>query len=148
LREPLERLVAVDFRVCNGAAPEAGEISMTLDGDVAVALDDPARERRLDTFAGRPVHAVAGIGNPGRFFAQLRGHGLAVVEHPFPDHKNYLRGDLEFGDDLAVLMTAKDAIKCRGFARVGCWFVPVRARLATAFFDAVAERCKNAVARE
>ncbi|MDO1527414.1 tetraacyldisaccharide 4'-kinase [Fulvimonas sp. R45] len=139
LREPLDRLHTVDFRVCNGGDPAAGEVPMRLKGGRAVSLVDD-RERPLADFAGRRVHAVAGIGHPRRFFESLRALGVDVVEHAFPDHHAYAPADLDFGDGLPVLMTAKDAVKCRAFARDGWWSVPVRAVLPDDFFDAVCQR--------
>lgn len=139
LREPISRLASVDFRVCNGGEPHAGEIAMTLRGDVAVALTD-AREQALRALAGQRVHAVAGIGNPARFFDGLRAHGIDVVEHPFADHYAYVAADLDFGDTLPVLMTAKDAVKCAAFAQAHWWSVPVRAVLPRDFFDKMAAR--------
>ena len=143
LREPLSRLDEVDFRVCNGGEAEAGEVAMTLNGELAFALVDPQRRQPLRDFAGGRVHAVAGIGNPARFFAQLRAAGLDVIEHAFEDHFAFTANDLEFGDALPVLMTAKDAVKCHAFARVHHWQVPVRAQLPASFFDAVAQRLRQ-----
>ncbi len=137
LRDPLSRLDSVGFRVCNGGRAGRGEVSMRLVGDTAVSLSDPARRKPLRDFVGQRVHAVAGIGNPARFFATLRDAGIDVVEHRFADHHAYSAGDLDFGDAAAVLMTAKDAIKCRAFARPADWQVPVRAELPDSFFDAL-----------
>ena len=83
--------------------------------------------RSLASFRGNGVHAVAGIGNPQRFFDMLREAGLTVYEHPMPDHHAYKSGDLNFGDTLPVLMTEKDAVKCAAFADARCWYVPVTA---------------------
>ena len=140
LREPLARLETVDFCVCNGGRAQAGEVPMQLAGDVAVALNDFAARRPVGDFAGGRVHAVAGIGNPARFFAALRAVGIDVVEHPFPDHHAYAAGDLEFGDDLPVLMTEKDAVKCRVFPGQNRWQIPVRAVLPQTFLEAVCAR--------
>jgi tetraacyldisaccharide 4'-kinase len=74
------------------------------------------------------VHAVAGIGNPQRFFRYLRGRGIDVVEHPFPDHHPFTAADLTFGDNLPVLMTQKDAVRCRELENARLWYVPVVAR--------------------
>ena len=138
LREPLRRLRTIDLRVCNGAAT-AGEYAMQLHGDEARGvLDD--RPQSLDRFTGQRVHAVAGIGNPPRFFDSLRARGIDVIEHPFPDHHAYTPEELAFADALPVLMTDKDAIKCRPSARPHWWRVPVRAELAPAFFAALAVR--------
>jgi tetraacyldisaccharide 4'-kinase len=147
LREPVSRLAGVDFRVCNGGEPEAGEVAMTLQGDLAIALTDPQRQRPLRDFAGQRVHAVAGIGNPDRFFAQLRAAGLEVIEHSFEDHFAFAAADVDFSDHLPVLMTAKDAVKCGAFANPHHWSVPVRAHLPATFFDEVAKRLRAAASR-
>jgi len=140
LREPASRFAAFDFRVCNGDAPQAGEIGMRLAGDVATALAGDAPARALDTFAGARAHGVAAIGDPSRFFDALRARGIEVVTHPFPDHYAFVAADLDFGDGLPVLMTEKDAVKCASFARPNHWYVPVRAELAGIFFDTVAAK--------
>jgi tetraacyldisaccharide 4'-kinase len=129
LREPPSRLAAVDLVVVNGGdwpqAP-AGAISMRLVTDSARALADD-RTQPLAQFSGRRVHAVAGIGNPARFFRSLRAAGLDLVEHPFPDHHRYAEIDLAFGGDAPVLMTEKDAVKCGDFGRLPLWRVPAQA---------------------
>jgi tetraacyldisaccharide 4'-kinase len=141
LREPQSRAAACDFRVCNGGAPQQGEITMLLAGDAAVALQSGER-RRLSEFAGQRAHALAGIGNPGRFFAMLRTAGIEAVEHAYPDHHPFAPADVRFDDDQPVLMTEKDAIKCVAFADGRHWFVPVRAQLPREFFDAVAAKVR------
>jgi tetraacyldisaccharide 4'-kinase len=143
LRESEQHLSRVDFRVCNGGDAHAGEVPMRLRGDVAIALDDPSKSQPLSAFADRTVHAVAGIGNPDRFFAQLSAAGLNVIEHPFSDHHPFAAGDVEFGDAHPVLMTEKDAVKCRAFARSGTWSVPVRAELPQSFFDGLEARLRR-----
>jgi len=143
LREPLDRLSRVDFRVCNGAGAEPGEIAMRLMGDMAVAVAGASRTRPLSSFVRRRVHAVAGIGNPARFFTGLQARGIDVVPHAFPDHHAFVPGDLEFGDDLPVLMTEKDAIKCVNFASPDIWCVPVSADLPSAFIEALVARLRS-----
>ncbi|MGH8146095.1 MAG: tetraacyldisaccharide 4'-kinase [Rhodanobacteraceae bacterium] len=140
LREPLSRLRAVDFIVCNGGEPQANEVPMRLELGDAVSLAEPSRRTPLSDFSGAAVHAVAGIGNPARFFESLRACNIEPVEHPFPDHHRYTLADLDFGDGLPVLMTEKDAVKCRAFAAANMWAVPVAAELPTSFFDAIAAR--------
>ncbi|MFC4820488.1 tetraacyldisaccharide 4'-kinase [Dokdonella ginsengisoli] len=137
LREPVERLATLPFRVCNGAAAQAGEIPMRLSGDMAVALAGGGT-RPLESFAGTRAHAVAAIGNPERFFDRLRAHGIEVLPHAFADHHAFTASDLDFGDELPVLMTEKDAVKCLAFAAPRFWCLPVRAELPASFFDAVA----------
>src|SRR5262249_46395750 len=143
LREKETRLASVDFRVCNGDGAQPGEVSMKLRGDRAVALNDRTQSKSLHDFIGQRVHAVAGIGNPSRFFAMLRAAGLDVAEHPFPDHHSFAAGDLNFGDDASILMTEKDAVKCRAFAVANAWTVPVAADLPESFFDAVHARLET-----
>ncbi|SFW21877.1 tetraacyldisaccharide 4'-kinase [Luteibacter sp. UNCMF366Tsu5.1] len=147
LREPASRLADVDFVVVNGGVPGEGEIRMTLEGGVAVNMHDPMKTTPLADFAGRPAHAVAGIGNPARFFASLAAQGIAVDGHPFADHHAFTRDDFTFADGCPVLMTDKDAVKCRRFARPNWWRVPVRAVLPPSFYDAVAARIAEAKPR-
>lgn len=128
LREPVSRLQSVDWRVCNGGDAADGEVAMQLRGDQAVNVHD-GEIRALSSFARQPVHAVAGIGNPRRFFTSLRRLGLDVAAHPFPDHHAYQAGDLDFRDAQPVLMTDKDAIKCARLAPTNSWRVPVSAKL-------------------
>ena len=139
LREPLARLARVDFRVCHGGVAEAGEIPMQLRGDVAVNLRD-GRTQPLASFAGQRVHALAAIGHPRRFFDSLRAAGIAPIEHAFPDHHAFVAAELAFAGELPLLMTDKDAVKCRDFARSGWWRVPVQAELPPAFQAALAQR--------
>lgn len=140
LREPLARLAGIDFRVCNGGEPQDGEIAMRLVNDGAYRVDDPLFRAELAAFEGQRVHAVAGIGNPRRFFDSLRVLGIDAVEHPFADHHAYVEADLAFGDDAPVLMTEKDAVKCRAFAPSHWWALPVAALLPQDFFAALAAR--------
>lgn len=126
LREPAARLGEADLVVCNGAARD-GEFSMTLEGEAAESLAG-GKVRKLAEFTGE-IHAVAGIGNPGRFFEHLRRFGLRFDTRIFPDHYVYKRLDVRFDDAHPVLMTEKDAVKCRRFADDRLWCVPVKAGL-------------------
>ena len=147
LREPVERARQCDFRVVNfGAAGEVaqdavgfGEWPMRLEVSRAMPLLG-ARTRALSAFSGQRVHAVAGIGDPERFFATLRSQGIAVVPHAFPDHHVFEAADLQFGSDLPILMTEKDAVKCVPFASERMYAVPVDARLPEAFWIALLQK--------
>jgi tetraacyldisaccharide 4'-kinase len=140
LREPRSRLLRADITVVNGRAehrslrlrlpPGASVVTMEMAGGNACRVDSTAPERPLESFRGQRVHAVAGIGNPARFFRDLRERGLDIVEHPFADHHPFAAHDLEFGDTLPVLMTEKDAVKCRDFASSQLWYVPIVAQFA------------------
>ena len=124
LRESTGRLTEVDLVVVNGACGP-GEHPMTMRAESAVSLEPGIASRALAGFERQSVHAVAGIGNPGRFFACLRRAGLRLQEHVFPDHHVYVAADLDFGDDRPVLMTEKDAVKCRDFGLRNSWYIPV-----------------------
>ena len=130
LREPPSRLRQVDLIVANGS-PAAGEFAMRVQTGEAVNLLNGER-RPLTAFSGQPVHAVAGIGHPARFFTALQTAGLDVRAHTFPDHHAYRMQDLNFTDG-PVLMTAKDAVKCRRFARPDFWSVETSMDIDPAF---------------
>jgi tetraacyldisaccharide 4'-kinase len=134
LREPRSRLRAVDAVVTHGA-PEIEGYAMRLEGDLMHRMLDASDRRRAQSFAGQRVHAVAGIGDPERFFRSLAALGMQVVPHPFPDHHPFRPADLEFGDDAPIVMTDKDAVKCRGFAKPNFWVLPVGAVLDARFGD-------------
>jgi tetraacyldisaccharide 4'-kinase len=125
LREPIGRLSTVDFVVVNGEKSADHEISMQLLGDTAVNMKT-GEQKPLHEFQGE-CHAVAGIGNPGRFFKSLQLKGLACITHDFPDHYPFALNDIEFDDNKPVLMTEKDAVKCSQFANARHWSVPVKA---------------------
>jgi tetraacyldisaccharide 4'-kinase len=139
LREPAERALRCDFRVVNGGSAGFGEWAMTLRSERAVPLAG-GKALALSAFGGHRVHAVAGIGNPARFFDMLRDYGIGVVPHAFDDHHHYRAQDLEFGSELPVLMTEKDAVKCAPFATAGSYSVPVEAELPEAFWVALEAR--------
>ncbi|WP_101926963.1 MULTISPECIES: tetraacyldisaccharide 4'-kinase [Luteimonas] len=146
LREPASRSAACDFRVLNtgtdgGLEAGFGEWPMRLEtGQVLPLLG--GRPLPLAAFAGQRVHAVAGIGDPERFFSMLRAAGIAVVPHAFADHHRYTADDLRFGSDLPVLMTEKDAVKCMAFADRRHYSVPITAQLPEAFWIALIDRLR------
>ncbi len=149
LREPATRLSHVDAVVINGEPKpglleelaELGAPQPLLMRMVASALE-PVRGagghqilagealwgRRLEDMRGVRVHAVAGIGNPERFFALLRSHGLDIITHAFADHHAFTAHDLELPGTLPILMTEKDAVRCAAFASDRLGFVPVTAQ--------------------
>jgi tetraacyldisaccharide 4'-kinase len=138
LREPVGRLACVDLVVVNGLG-NRGEYPMAMRLTRVRPLRGDETERELRSLHGTSVHAVAGIGNPGRFFAALRQAGLRVEEHAFPDHHMFVPENLQFNDDRPVVMTEKDAVKCRDLAVENCWFAPVTIDLPQEFADRVDE---------
>jgi tetraacyldisaccharide 4'-kinase len=129
LRELPSRLREVDAIVSNGGQAGSGEFAMQLNGMQFYKLRDPATTATAADFQGQHVHAIAGIGHPERFFAHLQQLGLTPQTHAFPDHHRYCAADLAFGDDNAILMTEKDAVKCPLFAPENCWVLRVDAQL-------------------
>jgi tetraacyldisaccharide 4'-kinase len=138
LRERPARLRSVSAVVLNGdgLAEWPGALRMHLRGAELCAVDGSGRREALGLWSGRRVHALAGIGHPERFFATLAQAGLKVEAHAFPDHHRYQAADLKFSESLPVLMTEKDAVKCRTLAGSDCWYLPVVAEFAE---DAAAE---------
>lgn len=147
LREPPARAAEADALVFNGrivtvpGLPEnVPRYPMRLGGQVFRSLAEPARTARAADFVGRRVHALAGIGNPERFFGSLRELGLEPVCHPFPDHHRYTREELALPDAEVILMTDKDAVKCRILADARMWTLPVTAVLAPGLVEAILEK--------
>ena len=138
LREPLPARRA-DVLVVHGRAAAEGEVPMRLELGDARRLGQGATSatRPLTSFIGSPVHALAGIGDPSRFFNALRDAGLAPVEHPFPDHHAFTASDFAALTGAPILMTGKDAVKCRALDHSDAWEVPVRAVLPDAAIDAI-----------
>jgi tetraacyldisaccharide 4'-kinase len=137
LREPVQRLREADAVVWNGApersieevAAALPQVAMRLAGQGFVAVAGEARTCSADSLRGRRLYAIAGIGDPRRFFAQLRALDLDFEEHPFPDHHPYRATDLSFAADGVLLMTEKDAVKCAGLVPGEAWVLPVDAVL-------------------
>ena len=138
LRERPRRLDTVDFIVVNGDGP-------FVPGEFRMRLQHQAWHQLNDSGSGAPptgsrIHAVAGIGNPQRFFSQLQYQGYDVIPHAFADHHVYKQEDLQFSEALPVVMTEKDAVKCTGFSVENGWYVPVQAELPPAFLEGVLQR--------
>ncbi len=134
LREPISRLQDADFVVVNGEKSEGHEFSMRLAGDTVVNLVT-GEQKPLQAFKPVNCHALAGIGNPDRFFKLLASAGVSCITHHFPDHYQFQRHDIDFGDDNPVLMTEKDAVKCGSLANKQHWYLPVQAILETGFAE-------------
>ncbi len=144
LREPVSRLRTVAWRVANGI-PETGEVGMAFMPNGFYSLAKPEHRASADQFIAGPVHAVAGIGNPERFFSSLRVLGLTVIPHAFPDHHAFRPSDLNFSDDQPIIMTEKDAVKCESFASARCWVLAIEARPDAALGEQVLQRLKEII---
>jgi tetraacyldisaccharide 4'-kinase len=130
LREPVQRLEQVDVVVCHGETDQ--DYFFRLKFSEAINLVS-GEKKTIAEFRNNEIHAVAGIGNPERFFGQLRDNGLEIIEHAFQDHHVYNEADLEFNDDKLILMTEKDAVKCHFYGKSNAWYIPVSADLSEAF---------------
>ncbi|MEH0874718.1 tetraacyldisaccharide 4'-kinase [Pectobacterium cacticida] len=131
MREREGRLASVDAVIVNGGTPRMNEIGMTLTVGMAVNVLS-GESRALSQF--HDVVAMAGIGHPPRFFATLRDAGVSVArEVAFADHQVYRPEQLvSLTQDATqpLLMTEKDAVKCKSFAQDNWWYLPVYAVLA------------------
>lgn len=148
LREPLSRLATVDAVVCNGAPDDRIDLSipqfdMRLQADLFYRLDDAEQTCDAASLQGKKLHALAGIGDPGRFFRTLAALGLVFEAHPFPDHHAYAVADLAFAGDGILLMTEKDAVKCAGLTAGETWVLPVEAELPPALIDLILEKLRG-----
>lgn len=137
LREPISRLKSIPYLVVNGAnnAGSYGqsglnqkEFSMTLHAQSLICMNTGST-KPLQEFSQKTVHAVAGIGHPERFFNTLQEAGIQLETHAFGDHHAYKHGDFQFDQDLPIIMTEKDAVKCESFELKNAWFLPVSANL-------------------
>ena len=153
LREPPSR--RRDFTVVNAPALTPALVRavggapfrMQLIGDTAERLARPGERQPLSAFAGQRVLAAAGIGNPGRFFALLRGAGLAFAELPLPDHHDFRDDPFAGSDADVILITEKDAVKCGQLENLKddprLWVVPVTARIDAALAEQIVEKCRG-----
>jgi tetraacyldisaccharide 4'-kinase len=143
LREPISRLGSVDAVVVAGAmnATDAGipgerHFAMRLGGESFVSVAS-GEELAVGEFVlrlrGQRIAAIAGIGHPDRFFDHLGDLGIAARRHPFADHYAYQPRELKLPGVDVILMTEKDAVKCRAFADARMWFLRVEAILPAAF---------------
>ena len=158
LREPVSRLSRVDAVIMNQSggghatksmdwASPGGMLwkpySMRLSGQVFCQVRNREVHALPADLRGRKLHAVAGIGNPARFFDYLTSLGLIFTRHSFPDHHRYTPRDLEFGASATILMTEKDAVKCQGFARHNCWALAVSAELDDRFGELIVAKLRK-----
>ena len=141
LRESAARVRNVDFIVCNGRALDR-EYAMGLSGATAVNLLHPHLQEPLSGFRNIRVNALAGIENPSRYFDMLRAHGLEVNEHVFPGNHMFTSNDLGFEEDAPLLMTEKDAMKIKPYAKSNHWYVPISAVLGKKFAEQLIKTLK------
>lgn len=150
LREPAQRLASVDFVVINDGSDQTcfdqSVHHMMLKAVAIYPVADVLRKEKqaVPMVTGESVHAVAGIGNPERFFATLRGLSYQVQAHPFADHHRFTASDLNFDDDKPIIMTEKDAVKCCGLTNVKAYYLHVAAELDEALWPAIQQQLQKA----
>jgi len=142
LREPAARHREADLMVGNGGPCPGGQVMHLVPGRL-VNLGDPGITRDLEELRRQRVTAVAGIGNPNRFFELLRRRGLHVDERPYPDHHPFRREDAASWPPGPVIMTEKDAVKCAEFALPNFWYLPVAAQFRDRFDRLLLEKLKG-----
>lgn len=134
LREPIERLKTVDAIIYNGAKHDPIEgFAMQLEPIELINLASGERQPLTYLAKGQTINAVAGIGNPQRFFNTLQHLGWQVLPLPFADHTQYSKATLNFANHYPVLMTEKDAVKCQAFAKSNWWYLKVESIPSAAF---------------
>lgn len=134
LREPRERLASVDAVLFNGAPADSAQgFAFTLQPTAVINLRSGKRHSLEHFPPGQALHAVAGIGNPQRFFKTLQALHWQPLPHPFADHAQYSAEALSFQPPLPVVMTEKDAVKCQPFAADDWWYLAVEAVPSPAF---------------
>ncbi|MEL0083150.1 MAG: tetraacyldisaccharide 4'-kinase, partial [Gammaproteobacteria bacterium] len=120
LREPVSRLDRCDFLVVKGRAV-GREYPMKFNHYELVSVAGDPQVVEPEAFAGCEVHAVTAIGDPESFFSSLRRLGMEVIEHVYADHHRFTPDEICFDDELPVMMTEKDAVKCRELADENHW---------------------------
>ena len=142
LRELPFRLNTVTMKVSNGSEQD-GMHKMELKSYAFYHINDETNLKPLDAFAGSEAHALSGIGNNERFFQNLRDLGIKIRNHSYPDHYHYKASDCDFKDSLPVLMTEKDAVKCKKFPISDAWYLKVDALLSNSFYEKLIEKLRK-----
>jgi tetraacyldisaccharide 4'-kinase len=142
LRELPSRLNSVDLVVSNGQA-KTKEHVMTLRYNTFEDINGNSASKSPSEFEGTSAEALAGIGNNERFFNTLEALNIAINRHSFPDHYAYQSNDVMFNNDLPVLMTEKDAVKCKRFSLENTWYLKVHAELNESFYQALESMMAN-----
>ncbi len=142
LRESSKRIDTVDFIVNNSGPTEEGEYLMNISPTKFVHLKSGKSYSIENWPMHKQVHAVAGLGNPGRFFDLLDKLGFDIIRHPFPDHHNFLSSDIFYLDHLPIVMTEKDASKCKDFDNNKIWYLKIDADLNSKFIDSLDKKLK------
>jgi tetraacyldisaccharide 4'-kinase len=140
LREPESRIETVDAVIINGLGEVSGSYSLQMESMPLKNLMIADQTADVEHFQGKDVHAIAGIGNPDRFFSQLEALGLLFKRHRFEDHHAFSLHDLQSLDAEVIVMTEKDAVKCAEFAQSNWWCLPVSAVIDSALLSDIVKK--------
>jgi tetraacyldisaccharide 4'-kinase len=146
LREKPERLNSVDFKIINGETAHPlipSSFKMMVEGITLYALNSLQLTRSLIDFKHQTVNVVTGIGNPERFLSTLQQAGLKTILKKFPDHYTFQEHDLLIDNNFPIIMTEKDAVKCRDFKIKNVWYLPISARVESPFDELFLQRLQE-----
>ena len=143
LRESKTRLSGVDFIVNNSGPTQEDEHLMNISPAKFVHLKSGKSYPIEKWPMHKQVHAVAGLGNPGRFFDLLARLGFEIIRHPFPDHHNFDESNIFYLDHLPIIMTEKDASKCRSFDNNKIWYLTIEADVSDKFIEELDSKLKT-----
>ncbi|MFS1423319.1 tetraacyldisaccharide 4'-kinase [Shewanella sp. 10N.286.48.B5] len=143
LREGLWRLNSIDWVLNNGGVVQGNEVAMSL----TPAALKPVKPNSTQHWQPQAAIAMAGIGNPQRFFDSLSLQGFSLAEtKAFEDHQAFDENELkQLSKQHPLIMTEKDAVKCRDFAQDNWWYLPVNAKLNTEFDTAFLNRLNQVI---
>ena len=138
LRESVDRLQEVDLVLINGKARHQSDYAFNLAPQKAVELNT-SKVCALSEFSGSRVWAVAGIGNPKRFFEMLISFGIEPIDVNVSDHGEISLEALRQQEAYPILMTEKDAVKYLASPVPNAWYVPVSVAMPESAQNAVME---------
>jgi len=142
LRESRRKVKAVDAIVCNEKKVIDGSYLMKYKSYFLINLKTK-QKIPLNKVHLNNLHAIAGIGNPDRFFNYLKALGLIFDSTSYKDHYPFTKKDFKTMNDKNIIMTEKDAVKCEKFARDNFWYLPVVAEIDSKFTDFILNKMKN-----
>ena len=132
LREPKNKLLNIDLIVSKYTS-QTSEYKMEYIYQDLISLGKPTKTISLSELRDMKVHVITGIDNPENFFSYLQTHKLELIIHQFPDHHIYEEHEVVFNDDLPIIMTEKDAVKCARYSNNNHWYIPIVAKLPNSF---------------
>lgn len=126
LREPVNRLTSADLIIENGTTASQLGFSARYQPVAFIAVTNPNITKSLHDFTNQTIHAVCGIGHPEQFLSMLKQLRINTIPHIFKDHHLYTHDDITFDDKLSIIMTEKDAVKCKEIANENAWYLAVQ----------------------